>query len=152
MKTNKQLARYIVVMLISIGITAYTLSRFSLLIQSLLSIPYDWKIEMAIVTGQIIFQVPFIWKKSTFEIIRYQYNMLLISLLGSILLWPIIVINEWQIQSQTVNLIYFFSVVSVMFLVHVQRVKKLELPTYLCFTWVLYRLIILPFIVEFHFT
>ena len=151
MKTNKQLARYIVVMLISIGITAYTLSRFSILIQSLLSIPYDWKIEMAIVTGQIIFQVPFIWKKSTFEIIRYQYNMLLISLLGSILLWPIIAINEWQIQSQTVNLIYFFSVVSIMFLVHVQRVKRLELPTYLCFTWVLYRLIILPFIVEFHF-
>ena len=151
MKTNKQLARYIVVMLISIGITAYTLSRFSILIQSLLSIPYDWKIEMAIVTGQIIFQVPFIWKKSTFEIIRYQYNMLLISLLGSILLWPIIAINEWQIQSHTANLIYFFSVVTIMFLVHVQRVKKLELPTYLCFTWVLYRLIILPFIVEFHF-
>lgn len=149
MKTNKQLASYIVVMLISIGITAYTLSRFSILIQSLLSIPYDWKIEMAIVTGQIIFQVPFIWKKSTFEIIRYQYNMLLISLLGSILLWPIIIINERHIQSQTVNLIYFFSVVSIMFLVHVQRVKKLELPTYLCFTWVLYRLIILPFIVEF---
>lgn len=136
-------------MLISIGITAYTLSLFSILIQSLLSIPYDWKIEMAIVTGQIIFQVPFIWKKSRFEIIRYQYNMLLISLLGSILLWPIIVINEWHIQSQTVNLIYFFSVVSIMFLVHIQRVKKLELPTYLCFTWVLYRLIILPFIVQF---
>jgi len=152
MKTNKQIACYIVVMLISIGITAYTLSQFSILIQSLLSIPYDWKIEMAIVTGQIIFQVPFIWKRTAFEIIRYQYNMLLISLLGSILLWPIIVINEWHIQSQTVNLIYFFSVVSIMFLVHVQRVKKLELPTYLCFTWVLYRLIILPFIVEFHFT
>ena len=151
MKINKQLTGYIVVMLISIGITAYTLSQFSILIQSLLSIPYDWKIEMAIVTGQILFQVPFIWNRTRLEIIRYQYNMLLISLLGSVLLWPIIVINGFYAQSHLVNLIYFFTVVSIMFLVHVQCVKKLELPTYLCFTWVLYRLIILPFIVEFHF-
>lgn len=41
MKINKQLAGYIVVMLISLGITAYTLSQFSIRIQTLLSIPYD---------------------------------------------------------------------------------------------------------------
>lgn len=51
---------------------------------------------MAIVTGQIIFQIPFVWNRSTFEIIRHQYNMLLISLMDSILLWPIIAINEFQ--------------------------------------------------------
>jgi len=149
MKINKQIAKYIVVMLISIGITTYTLSRFSLLIQSLLSIPYDWKIEVAIVTGQLLFQLPFIWNRSTFEIIRYQYNMLLISLMGSVLLWPIITINEFQVQTIRTNLIYFFSVVSIMFLVHMYRVKKLELPTYLCYTWVLFRLLILPFIVQY---
>lgn len=147
MNVTKQLSGYVAVMLISIGITAYTLNQFSLLIQSLLSIPYDWKIEMAIVTGQIVFQVPFILKRGPFEIIRYQYNMLLISLLGSILLWPIIGINAFHPQSQLTNLIYFFSVVTIMFLVHIQRVRKLELPHYLCYTWVLYRLIILPFII-----
>ena len=152
MKINKQIAGYIVVMLISIGITTYTLSRFSILIQSLLSISYDWKIEMAIVTGQLIFQLPFIWNRTKFEIIRYHYNMLLISLLGSILLWPIIAINAFYVQSHLVNLIYFFTVISIMFVVHMYRVEKLKLPTYLCYTWVLYRFIILPFIVEFHFT
>jgi hypothetical protein len=147
MKIHKQLSGYIVVMLISIGITTYTLSTFSILIQSLLSIPYDWKVEMAIVTGQLIFQLPFVWTRTKFEIIRYHYNMLLISLMGSILLWPIIVINAFYVQSDLVNLIYFFSVVSIMFLVHVYRITKLELPTYLCYTWVLYRFIILPFII-----
>jgi hypothetical protein len=147
MKMNKQLAGYIAVMLISIGITAYTLSRFSVLIQSLLSIPYDWRIEMAIVTGQLLFQLLFIWNRPKFEIIRYHYTMLLISLMGSILLWPIIVINIFHIQSHITNLIYFFTVVSIMFVVHIQRVKKLQLPTYLCYTWVLYRFIILPFII-----
>ncbi|HSY60870.1 MAG TPA: hypothetical protein VK796_03290 [Cytophaga sp.] len=151
MKMNKQLAGYIAVMLISIGITAYTLSRFSVLIQSLLSIPYDWRIELAIVTGQLLFQLPFIWNRPTFEIIRYHYNMLLISLMGSILLWPIIILNSFHPQSHVVNLSYFFTVVSIMFVVHIGRVKKLQLPTYLCYTWVLYRFIILPFIVQYPF-
>lgn len=151
MKINKQLVGYSVVMLISIGITAYTLSQFTILIQSLLSIAYDWKIEIAIVTGQLIFQLPFIWNRTNVEIIRYHYNMLLISLMGSILLWPMIILNEFHTQSQFVTILYFFTVVSIMFLVHAYRVKKLELPTYLCYTWVLYRLIILPFIIEWHF-
>jgi hypothetical protein len=147
MKITKQTAGYILVMLISIGITTYTLSTFSSLIQSLLSIPYDWKIEMAIVSGQLLFQLPFVWKRTRLEIIRYLCTILLISLMGSVLLWPVIILNAFYEQSQTVILIYFFAVVSIMFLVHMYRVKKLELPTYLCYTWVLYRFIILPFII-----
>lgn len=147
MNVHKQQIRYVAVMLISIGITAYTLSRFSIRIQPLLSIPYDWKIEMAIVTGQVLFQLPFVWKRTSYEILRYQYTMLVISLTGSVLLWPIIVINVYYPQPHIVNLIYFFSVVSILFLIHMYCVKKLQLPHYLCYTWVLYRILILPFII-----
>lgn len=147
--STKKISGYFVVMLISIGITTITLSNFSLLIQSVLSIPYDWKIELCIVVGQLLFQLPFIWKKSRFNIIRYYYMMLLISLLGSVLLWPIIGLNIYHPQPLYVNIIYFFTVVSIMFLAHMQTVKKLHLPNYLCYTWVLYRLLILPFILTY---
>ncbi|WP_299252470.1 hypothetical protein [uncultured Cytophaga sp.] len=147
--STKIISRYIAVMLFSIGITAITLSRFSLLIQSVLTIPYNWKIESCIVVGQLLFQLPFIWKNSGFEIIRYHYTMLLISLLGSVMLWPIIAINIYDPQPLFVNIIYFFTVVSIMFLTHMYRVKKLHLPHYLCYTWVLYRLLILPFILNY---
>lgn len=147
--STKKISSYIVVMLISIGITTITLSNFSILIQSVLSIPYDWKIELCIVVGQLLFQLPFIWKKSSFEIIRYHYTMLLISLLGSVMLCPIICINIYFPQPLLVNLIYFFTVVGIMFLTHIYRVKKLHLPHYLCYTWVLYRLLLLPFILNY---
>jgi len=138
----------IAVMLISISITAYTLSSFSLLIQSLLTIPYDWKLEAAIVIGQLAFQFPFIMKRKRYEILLYYYNMLLVSLLGSILLWPIILSNRYYPSSQLVNIIYFFIVVTVLFFEHRRRVRKLKLPVYLCYTWVVYRMLLLPFIIN----
>jgi len=138
----------IAVMLISISITAYTLSRFSLLIQSLLAIPYDWKLEAGIVIGQLAFQFPFLLKKKWQEWLEYYFNMLLVSLLGSILLWPIIIVNKYYAASHLVNIIYFFTVVTILFFEHRRRVEKLKLPTYLCYTWVLYRMLLLPFIIN----
>jgi len=134
------------VMLISISITAITLSRFTLLIQSLLAIPYNWELEAGVVTGQLVFQFPFILKRSGAEIFEYYYNMLLVSLIGSVLLWPVIIYNIFYPLLHVWNICYFFFVVGILFLEHMRRVRKLELPTYLCFTWVTYRFIILFFI------
>ena len=135
MKTENDKKIYqFAVMLISICITAYTLSRFAVLIQSLLSIPYDWKLEAAIVTGQLIFQFPFLLNKYRDRIFIYYYNMLLVSLSGSALLWPLILMNYHTPLNIEWNVLYFVAVVGILFLDHMRRVRKLLLPSYLCYT------------------
>jgi hypothetical protein len=131
---------------ICIAFTAFTLSRYALLIQHLLSVKYNWQFELLMVTGMLFFQYPFIYKKSRMLQLEYYYNMLLVSLMGSFLLWPLLLLNYFYHYSDTTNLIYFFAVVLFMFFEHKRRVAKLLLPVFISYTWVLYRCIILIFI------
>jgi hypothetical protein len=147
MKFLNSISFKIVAIFICIVATAFTLSQYAKLIQHLLKINYNWQFELFMVLGMLVFQYPFIYKKEGGLKLDYYYNMLLVSLLGSLLLWPLIIINHYYSCSDTVNLIYFFTVVAIMFFVHKQRVAKLLLPVYISYTWVLYRFIILIFII-----
>jgi hypothetical protein len=135
------------VLFICITATAFTLSLYAKLIQHLLKINYNWQFELFMVLGMLIFQYPFIYKKEWSLKLEYYYNMLLVSLLGSLLLWPLLITNHFYTCSDTNNLIYFFAVVLLMFLEHKRRVAKLLLPVFISYTWVLYRFIILIFII-----
>ena len=137
----------IAVMLICIAVTAFTLSRYAMLIQHLLKIKYNWQFELLMVLGMLFFQYPFIYKKPKLLKLEYYFNMLLVSLMGSILLWPLLILNQFYNCSDAVNLIYFFTVVLFMFFEHKRRVAKLSMPVFISYTWVLYRFIILIFII-----
>jgi hypothetical protein len=136
----------IFVMLICITITAFTLSQYALLIQYLINITYTWYFELFMVLGMLLFQYPFIHRYSWLVKLNYYYKMLLVSLLGSALLWPLLIMNEVSKIADTFNISYFFTVVVVMFFVHKNIVKKLTLPVYISYTYILYRAIILLFI------
>ncbi len=127
--------------------TAFTLHQYAKLIQHLISINYNWQFEFFMVVGMLAFQYFFIYEKPWSLKLEYYFNMLLVSLLGSLLLWPLIIINHFYTCSDAVNCIYFFTVVLIMFFVHKQRVAKLSLPVCISYTWVLYRFIILIFII-----
>jgi hypothetical protein len=142
MKTLKEIA----IILTGIVITTLVLERFSDFIAHLLDVDYDWKFELAMVTGQMIFQALFILKRGVREIIAYTSRLLLVSLVGSLLLLPAIAWNCIYVHHDLVNLGWFFSVAVVMFFLHKQYIDELRWPWYLCYTWVLYRLIILIFI------
>jgi hypothetical protein len=146
MKSLNTIYFKIVALFFCIGITAFTLSQYAKLIQHFLKINYNWQFELFMVLGMLIFQYPFIYKKEWSLKLNYYFNMLLVSLLGSILLWPLIIINHFYTCADAVNLIYFFTVVVIMFFEHKRRVAKLLLHVYISYTWVLYRCIILIFI------
>lgn len=137
----------ILVMLLCISVTAFTLSRFAHLIQHLLKIRYSWEFELFMVLGQLLFQFPFIFKQPAEKKLDYFLNMLLVSFIGSVLLWPLLAVNAFYRLEDVSNICYFFTVVFIMFVEHKRRVKKLSLPEYISYTWVLYRIIILIFIV-----
>ncbi|MGC4100142.1 hypothetical protein [Ferruginibacter sp.] len=134
-------------MLLSIIAVAFTLSRYALLIQHLLSIKYNWLFELCMVTGMLFFQYPFIYKRTWKTKLDYYFYMLLVSLMGGILLWPVIIVNHFDPCTDLINIVYFFAVVWVMFWQHKKIVQQLLLPVFISYTWVLYRLIILIFIV-----
>jgi len=146
MEANRPMIVRIAIMLSCIALTAYTLSRFSLLIQSFLAIPYDWRLELVIVTGQLVFQFPFIYHKPFAVKWVYFENMLMVSLIGSLLLIPLLVLNHFYPLPIEANVSYFALVVLALFFEHRRRIHRLQLPIYLCYTWILYRLLILPFI------
>ena len=136
----------IAAILFCIAIIAFTLSQYAKLIQHLIAIKYNWRFELLMVIGMIVFQYFFIYKQTWEKKLDYYFQMLLVSLIGSALLWPLLLANHFFKNNDIINLIYFFSVVGIMFFIHKKVVAELQLPLYLSYTWVLYRFIILIFI------
>jgi hypothetical protein len=136
----------ILLMLFCVCITAFTLHQFAKLIAGLLSIQYDWKFELSMVLGQLVFQTIFIFKESIHRKIQYFSEMLKVSMIGSVLLWPLLLFNHIYSAGDVLNVLYFFGVVLFMFFDHKRRVKELNLPFCVSYTWVLYRCLILIFI------
>ena len=125
---------------------SFTLSRYALLVQHLLRIRYSSIFEVCMVAGMLLFQFIFIYKKNRELIFDYFANVLIVSVIGSLLLLPLIFINYVFPLPDLLNISYFFLAVLYMFFEHKRRVKAIGLPIYLSYTWVLYRVIILAFI------
>ena len=119
---EKSIVYKITIMLLCIAITAASLNQFAKLIQHLINIKYDWRFELFMVVGQLVFQFPFIFRKTTEQKWDYYYNMLIVSMMGSILLLPLIVFNHFYLLNSTLNILYFFAVVLFMFFEHKRRV------------------------------
>ena len=98
--------------------------------------------EFFICGGQILFQSVFayIWHRNRW--MDYLGNMMTVSLIGSLLLLPFI----WIELTSVWSLIAFLAVVGLMLTEHIRRLRILEMTSLLTGTWILYRLLILNFI------
>lgn len=104
--------------------------------------------EVILAFGQIVFQSLFLLKMNQKTIINYAGNLMTVSLMGSLILTPILILNQFINVPEIVTLGWFGITVFIMFAEHFRRVKVLKLPSYLCFTWVIYRIIALLFILN----
>ena len=137
----------ILYIIFTITVTATVLYNFS----DLLPIPFNnggFGREITITLGQLIFQYIFLYKRNKKTILNYLGNVITVSLIGSLLLLPILLINSFIALPSIVNIVYFLAILIFIFIEHSRRVKILELPTYLCYTWVIYRLIALLIILN----
>lgn len=130
----------------ALTITTFVLFGFSNLIPSLPKTSIFREIILAF--GQIVFQSLFLLKRDKETIINYAGNLMTISLMGSLILVPILILNQFANLPQFLILGWFVITVFIMFAEHFRRVKVLKLPFYLCFTWILYRIIALLFILN----
>lgn len=132
---------------LSIVFTAFVLFYFSELLPKLPKT--NIAREFILATGQMVFQSLFLVKKDKQTILNYLGNLMTVSLLGSIILVPIICLNSIIKLPETIILGWFACTVLIMFLEHSRRIQILELPKHLTYTWVLYRIIALVFIINY---
>lgn len=99
--------------------------------------------ECIMTLGQIGFQALFISKLAHQKQFTYIGNLMTISLMGSLILMPLLIVHSLVNLTDLSLLAYFGLTVSLMLYEHIRRVKLLELPSYLSATWILYRMLVL---------
>ncbi len=103
--------------------------------------------ELMVCLGQIYWQSVVLYKLSKEKLLDYLGNMMTVSLIGTLLLLPMLWINS---SSPFSTLAYFGLVVGVMFFEHIRRCKILKLGWLPSISWLIYRLAVLA-IIEFRF-
>lgn len=98
--------------------------------------------EFLVCAGQLLFQGVIVYQYQKDRVIHYLGNVMTVSLLGGLALSPMVLLAGW-ITNPWIFISYFMVVVSFMFIEHKRRVKILELPVLVSYSWVLYRLLIL---------
>lgn len=104
--------------------------------------------ESVLAIGQIGFQSLFLLGLNRKKSLNYIGNLMTVSLMGSLLLLPILTINYFITLPSIVLFGWFGLTVSIMFAEHYRRVNLLNLPSYLSYTWVMYRIIALILILN----
>lgn len=99
--------------------------------------------EILLALGQIVFQFLFIYKLDKQTKLNYVGNLMTVSLIGSLLLLPILIANSFIKIHEMAILSWFAFTVLIMFTEHFRRLKILNLSGYLSLTWVIYRAIAL---------
>jgi predicted DCC family thiol-disulfide oxidoreductase YuxK len=126
-------------------ITSLVLTNYSALLAQYIGAT-DLGREFLICAGQMVFQSVLLlaFKKQREIIFEYLGNMMTVSLLGAILLCPMLLINlVFTSVHPFVNMAYFFAVVTFMLYDHIRRVRFILAPKWLSATWVLYRVLVL---------
>lgn len=136
----------ILYILFSILITTLVLFKFSNLV--LLLPESTFGRELILTLGQILFQSAFLIKQKKESTLNYIGNLMTVSLMGSLILIPLLIINSITNLATPIILIWFGTIVLIMFLEHFRRIKTLELPSYLSYTWAIYRIIALLIILN----
>jgi len=104
--------------------------------------------EIILAFGQIVFQSLFLLKFDKKTIINYTGNLMTVSLMGSLILVPVLILNQFINLPEMFVLGWFGITVLIMCAEHFRRVKVLKLPFYLSYTWILYRILALLFILN----
>jgi hypothetical protein len=99
--------------------------------------------DLGISVGQSVCQYLWMYRIDLKSKINYIGSLNTVSLMASLLLTLVMIINSMFVISELAFLVLFGLVVTWMVYEHYRRVQLLRLPLYLCFTWVLYRLLIL---------
>ncbi|WDF69184.1 DUF393 domain-containing protein [Sphingobacterium oryzagri] len=125
--------------------TAWILSAYAPLMSDLLPAGNGSR-EYLICAGQLFFQGAVISIVHPSKRWDYLGNMMTISFGGALLLLPAMFLSTWLMLPPLFYAAWFMGVAGLMFLEHIRRSKLLSLGWALTSSWVLYRILVLLFI------
>lgn len=128
-------------------VTSMILNSYSALLTSYIP-GSSYMREWFICGGQILFQSAVIMLARQPRLMHYLGNMMTVSLLGAIMLLPVLVLANTGVSIPVwISAGWFLTIVAFMLIEHGRRVRLLALPSWLTATWVLYRILILWIII-----
>lgn len=127
-------------------VTSYILSGYSTLLSGIVP-SGNFSREFLICGGQNIWQLLILFITGINKKWDYLGNMMTISLGGSFLLLPAIILSVSVELSPWLYAAYFSMIAFLMLLEHIRRTKLLNISSWLTFTWILYRVILLFIII-----
>lgn len=104
--------------------------------------------EFLICGGQLLFQGGVVWITNCNRAFDYLGNMMTVSLIGGLMLLPIIAIHSLYAIPAFAFLVWFVVVVILMLFMHMHRVKLLHASGWLTLTWIGYRILVLGIILH----
>jgi len=99
--------------------------------------------EFLICGGQIFFQLVIVRLITRDKVLHYIGSMMTVSLIGALLLLPMLALAHVVNIPPAASLAWFTTVVTFMLSIHWKRVKMLGLPVWTTVGWVCYRLLVL---------
>ena len=133
-------------LLFACAITGCIVTAYARLLSGLIPIGSPWR-EYAICGGQLLFQGAIITTFAPAKTWDYLGNMITISLAGALLLLPMLATTALIHLPSLITADWFLLVAAAMLFEHIRRTKLLQLGNRLTISWVVYRLLILGWIV-----
>lgn len=130
-----------------VGVSGFALSSVAHIVDRYLAVRYGFWLESFFVVAQVGFQWMFMptspWK------LRQQYAVvaLSVSMAGSLMLLPLLAFHRWHGAQPVFALAYFFAIVLVIFGIHHREIRRGGYPAHLTWTWLLYRTLLLVFLI-----
>ena len=121
--------------------SGYILSIFSPILG--LNLTQNFWRELAICSGQIIWQTLFLKAYLKDKMWNYLGNMMTVSLIGTLLLIPALFLN----LNANASVIYFGTVIFIMLLEHLRRCRILRLNLLPTISWIVFRITVLAILI-----
>ncbi|HEY3402125.1 MAG TPA: DCC1-like thiol-disulfide oxidoreductase family protein [Ohtaekwangia sp.] len=124
-------------------VTSIVLTKYATLLTNFLPAG-NFGREFLICGGQIVFQSFTVFFLKPERLLHYIGNMMTISLAGSFLLTPALIVAHYGlIHHELFYLFWFMGVVGLMFIEHLRRVAYLDIHWSASLSWIVYRFMVL---------
>lgn len=130
-------------------LTAVIVNSFTVQLDQAIGMEHQFWREYLVCFGQISWQFVAVGWIDRSKRLDYLGNMSTVSMIGALLLLPIILIASFINIPALGLLLLFGCVVGIMFILHVRRAKQLGLPFIVSISWVIYRSVVLGLILLF---
>jgi len=129
--------------------TGVVLNQYAFHLNMALGWEHNWVREIYICFGQITWQMIAIYLFDKNKTLEYLGNMSTVSMIGGVLLLPVLLLNSIFHFSMIGLIMAFGLVVGIMLLEHIRRCRLLSVSLGMTGSWVLYRTVVLLLVLFF---